>query len=499
MASPNRRLFALIGLTWAAAEGTTVAALAAAAGPLRTGALVLGTLLTGVGAMLIVRALDAAKQREARLWSAAYEDPLTGLPNRAFAEDALEGLLRTPGTTCALIVLEIRNVREINAALGHDVGDGALQEVGRRLRANCAPGDLVARLSGNQFLVVARGTGSGRALQLAQRLCALVRTDLQVHAVTPNLQIDAGVCRYPEHGGTARELLRRAQIAVVDAGEIRARVAAYVPGRDEEQHRALQLAADLRTALEQGSLTLAYQPEVSPVTGAAVILEALVRWTHPDLGVVRPSEFVPIAEASGSSRRLSSWAVNTALAQMARWLEQGLQLQVAVNLSAPDILDPQLVDEVLAALQAHGVPARCLVLEITESAVMRDMAAAARNMQLLRLEGLRFAVDDFGTGHSGLSQLNRLPLDLLKIDRSFISRAHERPEDETIVRSTIELAHSLGLKVVAEGVEDPAGRALLTALGCDLIQGELVSSPLAPSQVPEFVHRAGAPATGDPT
>ncbi|HTY48966.1 MAG TPA: bifunctional diguanylate cyclase/phosphodiesterase [Steroidobacteraceae bacterium] len=492
MARSTYRLFALIGLAWLAAEAATVAALAGAPGALRTAVLALGALLAVTGAALAVRAMNRAARREARLWSEAYEDPLTGLPNRGLAEDYLEGLLRRGSAAFALIVLEIRNVREINAALGHDVGDDALKEVGRRLRANSAAGDLVARLSGNQFLVVAQGAGGERALELAQQLTAFARADLHLHGVSPNLQIDAGICRHPEHGGTARELLRRAQIAVVDAGEVRGRIAPYRPGRDEGQHRTLQLAADLRAALEQNALTLVFQPEVRPATGAVVSFEALVRWNHPDLGPISPAEFVPIAERTGSSRRLTSWAVNCALAQMARWRAQGLDPEVAVNLSAPDILDPQLVDEVLAALEAHGVPARRLVLEITESAVMRDPAAAARNMQLLRLAGLRFAIDDFGTGHSGLSQLNRLPLDQLKIDRSFVTHAHERPDDETIVRSTIELAHRLGLRVVAEGVECAPVLALLTALGCDLVQGELISAPLTPEHVPGFVRGGGA-------
>ena len=492
MGRSSHWLFALLGLTWLAAEAATVAAFELPSGPARLGTALVGGLLALLGAVLVVRALTRAARREARLWSEAYEDPVTGLPNRGLAEDYLEGLLRQRQGAFALIVLEIRNVREINAALGHEIGDDALKEVGRRLRAHSAAGDLVARLSGNQFLVVTHGAAGERALELAQHLATFARADLHLHGVSPNLQIDTGVCRYPEHGGTARELLRRAQIAVVDAGEVRTRVAAYRPGRDEGQHRTLQLAAELRAALEHNALTLVFQPEVSPASMAVVGLEALVRWSHPDLGAISPTEFVPIAERTGSSRRLTSWAVNSALAQMARWRTQGLDPEVAVNLSAPDILDPQLVDEVLAALETHGVPARRLVLEITESAVMRDAAAAARNMQLLRLAGLRFAIDDFGTGHSGLSQLSRLPLDQLKIDRSFITHAHERPDDEIIVRSTIELAHRLGLRVVAEGVESQASLALLTALGCDLVQGELISAPLAPERVPAFMRSAGA-------
>ncbi|HTY48658.1 MAG TPA: GGDEF domain-containing protein, partial [Steroidobacteraceae bacterium] len=218
---PSRRLLALLALTWLAAEGATVAALGSY-GALGTAAVPLAVLAL-IGVVLVLNTVTAADRREARLWSEAYEDPLTGLPNRGLAEDYLEGLLHRGSGPFALIVLEIRNVREINAALGHEVGDDALKEVGRRLRAHCNAGDLVARLSGNQFLVVAQGAGAERALQLAQHLANLARADLHLHGVSPNLQIDAGLCRHPEHGRTARELLRRAQIAVVDAGDVRTR------------------------------------------------------------------------------------------------------------------------------------------------------------------------------------------------------------------------------------------------------------------------------------
>ncbi len=430
-------------------------------------------------------------ERELRITHAAYHDPLTGLPNRAYAERHLDQLLReTPQTPSAVIVVDVRNVREINTSLGHHVGDEALREAARRLRQNSGSGDLVARLAANQFLIVARHCSSGRALLLAEQLAGVIRAGFHVSSLSLELHVAAGVCSAPEHGTTSSELLRRAQIALEDCEEARGRVALYRPGRDTEHRRRLALAADLRRAVEQSELALVYQPKVSVATRTVSSFEALVRWSHPQLGAISPGEFVPIAERTGSSRRLTSWVLGAAIRQMAEWRKGGLDVEIAVNLSAPDILDASLADEILGALKRHGVEPTRLALEITESAAMRDAPLAARNMQLLRIAGIRFAIDDFGTGYSSLSQLSRLPVDELKIDRSFIVHAHERRDDATIVRSTIELAHSMGLKVVAEGIETAQGWNLLRRLGCDFAQGYLISKPLNPEEAAAFMRRA---------
>ncbi len=430
-------------------------------------------------------------EREARITHAAHHDPLTGLPNRTYAERYLDRLVReAPPTPSAVIVVDVRNVREINASLGHHVGDEALREAARRLRQNSGAGDLVARLAANQFLVVARHCSSERALPLAEQLAGVIRAGFHVAGVSLELHVAVGACCAPEHGATSSELLRRAQIALEDCEEARGRIALYRPGRDREHRRRLTLAADLRGALEHNELTLLYQPKVSVATRTVTSFEALVRWSHPQLGPISPGEFVPIAERTGGSRSLTSWVLAAAIRQMAEWRTAGLEVEVAVNLSAPDILDASLADEILAALERHGVAPTRLALEITESAAMRDAPLAARNMQLLRVAGIRFAIDDFGTGYSSLSQLSRLPVDELKIDRAFIMHAHERRDDATIVRSTIELAHSMGLKVVAEGVENAQGWNLLRRLGCDFAQGYFISKPLAVAEAAAFMRRA---------
>ena len=325
-------------------------------------------------------------------------------------------------------------------------------------------------------------------LLYGEQLAATVRGGFHVAGVSLDVRLACGVCTFPEHGRTADELLQRAQVALEEADEVRTRVAVYREGQDSEHRRRLTLITDLRSAIDQNALTLVYQPKVDMVNRSVQSLEALVRWTHPHLGAVSPAEFVPLAERTGGSRRLTNWVLAAAVRQLGEWRREGLELDLAVNLSAPDILDQDLGEELLKLLRQYRVEPTRLILEITESAVMGDPQAAVRNMQLLRLAGIRFSIDDFGTGHSSLSQLSVLPVDELKIDRSFIS--HADASAVTIVTSTIELGHSMGLKVVAEGVEDAAAWNLLRRLGCDYAQGYLISMPLVPEKVPAFVREA---------
>jgi EAL domain-containing protein (putative c-di-GMP-specific phosphodiesterase class I) len=351
-----------------------------------------------------------------------------------------------------------------------------------------AAADTLARLGETQFLVIAAGCSSERALLYAEQLAAVIRTGFHLAGVSLDVRVACGVCLFPAHGRSANELLQRAQVALDDADEVRARVAMYRLGQDEEHRRRLTLVTDLRAAIDGDRLTLVYQPKVTMADRSVTSLEALVRWQHPQLGAISPAEFVPLAESTGGSRRLTNWVLAAAIRQLGEWLREGLEVQLAVNLSAPDILDPDLGDEILRLLRRQRVDPAMLMLEITESAVMRDPQVAVRNMQLLRLAGLRFAIDDFGTGHSTLSQLAVLPVDELKIDRSFIAQAAGGAV--TIVASTIELGHRMKLKVVAEGVEEPNAWNLLRRFGCDYAQGYLISPPLPAAEVPAFVRQA---------
>jgi diguanylate cyclase (GGDEF)-like protein len=429
--------------------------------------------------------------READIIHQARHDPLTGLPNRIQAQHALESLIAAdPPAGVALVLLELANLRDIHASLGLSVGDEVLREAARRLRQTAAAAETVARLGEMQFLVIAPGCGAERALLYAEQLAAMVRTGFHVTDISLDLRLACGVCVYPAHGANAGELLQRAQVALEDAAAARAGVALYRAGRDEQHRRRLALITDLRRAIDRDELTLVFQPKVAMASRTVRSLEALVRWTHLELGPVSPAEFVPLAEGTGNSRPLTNWVLAAAIRQMGEWRRTGLELDLAVNLSAPDILDPDLGDEILRLLKEHRVDSSALVLEITESAVMQDPQTAARNMQLLRIAGVRFSIDDFGTGHSSLSQLSLLPVDELKIDRSFISQASTGAV--TIVTSTIELGHSMGLKVVAEGVEDAQAWNLLRRLGCDYAQGYLISPPMPAAQVPGFVRHANA-------
>ena len=427
--------------------------------------------------------------READITHRAYHDALTGLPNRGAARRTLESLVSGGGQSgAALLCVELANLREIYGSLGHQVGDDVLREAARRLQQSVAPADTLARLGETQFLVIVPGCTAERALLYAEQLAAVIRSGFHLADVTLDLRLACGVCLFPAHGRSADELLQRAQVALDEADAARTRVSLYRPGQDEQHRRRLALVTELRRAIDHDQLTLVYQPKVAMATRSVRSLEALVRWSHPQLGAVSPAEFVPLAESTGGARQLTSWVLGAAIRQLGEWRRAGLDVELAVNLSAPDLLDPGLGDEILALLRRHGVDPTALLLEITESAVMRDPQTAARHMQLLRIMGLRFAIDDFGTGHSSLSQLAALPVDELKIDRSFLLQSGSGAA--TIVASTIELGHSMGLKVVAEGVEDPAAWNLLRRLGCDFAQGYLISPPLAPAQVPGFVRQA---------
>jgi len=434
---------------------------------------------------------DRVAEREARIRQQAYHDELTGLPNRALAEIELRRMLDRPGAAgrVTAIVIHLTNLRELNVSLGHGIADEVLRETARRLSAACRQGESVARLGASRYLVLVERERASLP-RVAAMLVGVARERMTIDQVDVELQARAGLYTNPEEGCAPDDMIRRAEIALYDAAESREPVGVFRIGSDDEHRRRLEIMTDLGRAITAGELRLAFQPKVAIATRRVSSVEALVRWNHPRLGAVSPAEFVPLAEQTGGSRQLTDWVLEAAIRQMAEWHKVGLALDVAVNLSAGDIVDSGLGDAILRVLAKHRVAPTSLVLEITESAMMRDPATAARNMELLRIAGVRFAIDDFGTGYSSLSQLRKLPVDELKIDRSFVSRAHADADDASIVSSTIDLGHNLGLKVVAEGVEETETLSMLRGLGCDFAQGYLISRPLAPEAVADFVREA---------
>lgn len=440
-------------------------------------------------------------ERERRIFHQAQHDDLTDLPNRNLALAELQQLIeRVHGTgVCAVLMLDLDRFKEINDTLGHGYGDQVLVVVAQRLRAALRNDDLLARLGGDEFLVVMQGADRGFAMDRARALAAALHEPLRLTNTQVSLDASVGVAIYPEHGDNSDVLLRRADIAMYEAKTNHAGVAIYQHGRDEQHLRQLTLLADLRRAFAEGELSMMYQPKVELASGRVVHAEALMRWSHPQLGPVSPDEFVPLAERSGLIHQLTRFALDQALGQQRRWCADGLEIAVAVNISAIDLLDHAFPERVSAALAEHGVPAAQLIIEITESTLMRDLNAAVKVLKRLRAQGIRLSIDDFGTGHSSLAQLRGLPVDEIKIDKSFVINLSEDSEDAVIVRSAIEIGHNMGLQVIAEGVERAGSLALLRRYRCDVVQGYLFTPPVAAGELLHWCRRHAAGGLADAT
>jgi len=438
----------------------------------------------------------AVRERESAIEHLAFHDELTGLPNRNQFQAELARRIAAAGRNhvrLAVGVVDLDRFKEINDTLGHHVGDRLLLTLAERLRRVAEQQSLVvARLGGDEFAVLlpVRGVAEAREVTAAIRraLCAPAEID--------DLRVDAeaslGLALYPEHGGDAATLLRKAEIAMYFAKERRLGTAFYESGQDRHSVARLGLVSDLRRAIERNELSLAFQPKVELASPHEVEAEVLVRWRHPRLGEVSPGEFVPLAEQTGVIRELTAWVLEHALAQAAAWRQEGLTLRLAVNLSALDLHDPALPQRLAALLAASGVAGDRLVLEITESSVMAEPETARRLLDELTAMGITISIDDFGTGYSSLAQLKRLPVQELKIDRSFVAEMNRSPDGLQIVRSTVELGHNLGLRVVAEGVESAAAFAALRDMGCDLAQGFYISPPLDARAFADWMRRRSA-------
>jgi diguanylate cyclase (GGDEF)-like protein len=416
----------------------------------------------------------------------ALHDALTGLPNRILFRDRVEqaaARARRNGGLFAVMIVDLDGFKEVNDTLGHHVGDVLLQRVATRLQATLREGDTVSRLGGDEFAVlVPELYEENDAGEAAHRLLSGLTEPFELQDLTLGLQASVGIACYPDHGEEVDTLMQRADVAMYTAKRLHTGCELYVPNKDHSSRRRLKLTGELRGAINDEQLILHYQPKARLADGAVTSVEALVRWTHPGFGVVGPSEFIPLAEQSGVMRPLTSHVLAQALAQWRRWHEEGMDLGIAVNLSAQNFHDLRLPDEIGELLERWRVPARFLQLEITESMLIADPMRAEGVLGRLAAMDLRLEIDDFGTGYSSLAYLKRLPVHGIKIDKSFVQHLAEDENDEVIVRSTIDLARNLGLEVVAEGVESAESFERLRRFGCDYAQGFYLSRPL-PAEV----------------
>jgi diguanylate cyclase (GGDEF)-like protein len=429
---------------------------------------------------------EGIREREARILHQATHDALTGLPNR----DGLRALLGNGehAGPCSVALLDVQRFRDVNASVGHQVGDQLLRALAERLQTLGGGRWPGARIGADQFAVVAPLHDT----ELLHRLLVLadeLRAGLLVGALRQSVDVRVGISEWRAPRVVPEDLLRQADVALLQAKEQGTVGVLYQAAHDADHQRRVLVVAELRRALAAEGLTLHYQPLVGMTDRNPVAFEALLRWTHPTLGNITPGEFVPLAERASVLPDLSRWVLRSAIAQLGAWQVAGIEAEIAVNLSAADFADGELAARVLALLRDFSAPASRLLLEVTESAIMREPQLAAQVMQQLRSAGVRFAIDDFGTGHSSLAQLHALPVDELKIDRAFVQDLDSSGGNQAIVRTTIELGHSLGLKVVAEGIETPAEWSTLLRLGCDLGQGYLISRPMPATSVPDWLRR----------
>jgi diguanylate cyclase (GGDEF)-like protein len=428
---------------------------------------------------------SAVADREATIRHQANHDALTGLPTRPLITEILDELLiraKLVGRAVSVCLVEIQQFQSIIGSFGHAAGDEVLSEVARRLVAHEGPPDRVGHIGTDRFLLLLESVGPAEAARQAEAIAERLQDSFDYSGVSFQLEMRVGVVMFPTDGGQAAELLQRADLALYRAKETGVTVGVYREGDDGSHRQRLSILGELRRAIASDELELHYQPKVDALTGHLVGCEALVRWLHPQKGYIPPSDFIPHAERTGAIRSLTAWVVATALRDLRCWQEAGFGIDVSINVSPVDLADPGFANNIAVLLVQTGADASHVVLEVTESGAMKDLPATLRMMEQLRVLGIRFSIDDFGTGYSSLAHLKRLPVDEVKIDRSFIRELEAQSDDDVIVRSTINLGHALHLKVVAEGVEAASSWEALGRLGCDLIQGYFVSKPLPTRQ-----------------
>ena len=430
------------------------------------------------------------QQRRLALEYQSLHDDLTGLPNRACLLQELEQALESASKSkqrVALMFMDLDHFKEINDTLGHPVGDLILQEVANRLAETIADNGLTARLGGDEFAVILPCIDRCRCSDVSEAIAGALEREFQVGGHKLYVGGSIGVAMYPDNGVEVSVLMRHADVAMYSAKHTGKHTAFYDDTQDENSVLRLQLVKDLKDAISNDHLELYYQPKLDLKREAVTSVEALLRWDHPEHGMVPPDRIIPIAEQTGIIRQLTQWVLRSALQQQARWRKAGTDIGVAVNLSAHDLRDNSLPETVAELLATTGTAPEKLTLEVTESAMMSDLSNAAALLSRIKEMGVGIAIDDFGTGFSSLSYLKKLPVRELKIDKSFVINMNNDENDAMIVHSTIDLAHNLGLSVVAEGVENQESLERLHAQGCDFIQGYHLCRPVPPDQLERWL------------
>jgi diguanylate cyclase (GGDEF)-like protein len=418
--------------------------------------------------------------------SRALHDDLTGLPNRLLFEDRTHHALaqsQRDGRGAVVMLIDLDRFKQINDTLGHGAGDALLREMARRLSSVLRDCDTVARLGGDEFAVVLSGVGMEGARESAVRTQQVLEEPFTSDGLLLSVGASIGIALHPEHGTTPSELMKHADVAMYEAKRAASGYEIYDPETDTSDAERLALVSELRLAPERGEIVLHYQPKIDLVSGEVDGVEALLRWRHPAHGLITAERLMPLAEQAGVSQRIRDYALVEAIRQAGEWRRNGIEISVAVNLDARSLVDRELPSRVAAMLTEHGVEAAQIEVEITETSMLSDLTRVRAVARELAATGVILVVDDFGTGYSSLNSLSHLPIEKLKIDGSFVRRAADSDRDRAIVAATIELSHSLGLQVVAEGVEDADSLELVRALGADYAQGYHVGAPVDPAVI----------------
>ena len=449
----------------------------------------IGDLTTSFRAMQAGVSANMSKMTEL-----AHRDQLTGLPTRVLFVDRLDQAIAAgsrAGTPVAVLILNLDHFEHINETLGRPIGDMALREVAARLRSVVRrANDSVARVAGDEFAILMAGSRTSDAQRVAEAVARALEVKMTLDGHVVDIRASIGVAVCPDHGHDPGKLLQRAEVAMRTAKKEQLKIVMWDDRYDENGEKRLSMMSDLKKAVDNEELALIYQPRVPLGDTGEHYVEALVRWQHPTRGLVPPSEFVPLAEQTGFIRTITQWVLDHAIAQCAQWRSRGLPMNVSVNISPNDLISGELASRLTQTLEKEGCSAGWITLEVTENAIVGEPGHAIKNLERLKQAGIKLALDDYGTGYSSLAYLRRLPLDELKIDKSCTMGMSTDASDALIVRSTIELAHKLGLTVTAGGVEDDATLNQLRELGCDAVQGFLLSRPLAAEDVPNWVRES---------